>query len=79
MAKDWKSMNDADGSLMNHVATLPVIVLGNNCNLIESSKNELDTHHKWYVVMWFTGSSLVFPLNFGMFVGILMGDGGQEK
>ena len=79
IAKDWKSKNEADGRSMNHFATLPVSVLGNNQNLIESSKNELETHHRWYVVIWFVGSSPVFPSNFGMSIGILTGTGGQAK
>ena len=64
---------------MNHLATLPVNVLGNSCNLNESSKNELETHHRWYVVMCLAGSSPIFPSNFGMSVGILTRTGGQAK
>ena len=69
----------ADDSLMNHFAVFPVSILGNNRNLIESSKNELETHHRWYVVIWLVESSLVFPSNLGMSVGILTGTGGQAK
>ena len=64
---------------MNHFAALPVSVLGNSHNLIKSSKNELETHHRWYVVMWLVGSSPVFPSNFRMFVGVLTGTSGQAK
>ena len=64
---------------MNHFAALPVSVLGNSRNLIESSKNELETHHRWYVVIWLAGSSPVFPLNLGMSVGILIRIGGEAK
>ena len=64
---------------MNHFTALPVNVLGNSCNLIASSKNELETHHIWYVVMWLAGSSLVFPSNFEMSIGILTGNDGQAK
>ena len=69
----------ADSSSMNHLAALLVNVLGNSHNLIESSKNELETHHRWYVVIWLVGSSPVFPSNFGMSVGILTGTDGQAK
>ena len=64
---------------MNHFFALPVSVLGNSRNLIELSKNELETHHRWYVVIWLAGSSLVFPSNLGMSVGMLTGTGGQAK
>ena len=64
---------------MNHFTVLPISVLGNSHNLIESSKNELEMHHRWYVVMWLAGSSPVLPSNFRMFVGILTGTSGQEK
>ena len=64
---------------MNHLAALPVNVRGNNRNLIESSKKELETHHRWYVVILFAGSSPVFPSNFGISVGILTGTGGQAR
>ena len=77
IANDWKSKKAAGGSLMNHLATLPVNVRGNSCNLIESSKNELETQHRWYVVIWFAGSSPIFPLNLGISVGILIGTGSQ--
>jgi hypothetical protein len=64
---------------MNHLGALPVSILVNSYNLIESSKNELETDHRWYVVIWLAGSSPVFPSNFGMSVGILTGTDGQEK
>ena len=51
MANDWKSKNVTDDSLMNHLAALLVNVLGNSRNLMESSKYELEMHHRWYVVM----------------------------
>ena len=51
IANAWKLRNDADDSSMNHFATLPVSVLGNNHSLMESPKNELETHHKWYAVI----------------------------
>ena len=71
--------NDVDGSSMNHLATLLVSVLGNSHILIESSKNELEMHHRWYVVIWLAGSSPVFLANLGISVGILTGTGGQAK
>ena len=64
---------------MNHFVALPISVMGNSRNLIESSKNELQTHHRWYVVIWLVGSLSVFPSNFGMFVGILTRTDGQAK
>ena len=64
---------------MNHFVTLPISILGNSYSLIESSKNELETHHRWYVVIWLAGSSPVFPSNLGIFVGILTGTSGQAK
>ena len=64
---------------MNHFVALLVSVLGNSRNLIELSKNELETHHRWYVMMWLAGSSPVFPSNFRMSMGILTGTGGQAK
>ena len=64
---------------MNHFSALPVSVLGKNRNLIESSKNELEMHHRWYVVIWLAGSSPVFPSNLGISIGILTGSGGQAK
>ena len=64
---------------MNHFVVFPVSVLGNSCNLIESAKNELETHQRWYVVIWLAGSSPVFPSNLGISVGILTGTGGQAK
>ena len=73
------AMADADNSSMSHFSVLPISVLGNIYNLIESSKNELETHHRWYVVIWLAGSSLVFPSNLGIFVGILIRTGGQAK
>ena len=79
IAKDWKSKNDADSSSMNHFVTLSVSVLGNSCNLMESSKNKLETHDRWYVVIWLTASSPVFPLNLGISIGILTGTRGQAK
>ena len=79
ISNDWKSKKEAVGSSMNHLAALPVRVLWNNHNLMESSKKELETHHRWYVVIWFAGSSPVFPSNLVMSVGILTGTGGQAK
>ena len=79
IASDWKLKRDASISSMNHLAAFPVRVLGKNQKLMESSKKELDTHHRWYVVIWFAGSSPVFQSNVGMSVGILMGIGGQAK
>ena len=79
MANDWKSKNDVDGSSMNHLATLPVSVLGNSRSLIESSKNYLEAHHRWYVVIWLARSTPFFPSNLGISVGILTGTGGQAK
>jgi hypothetical protein len=38
-----------------------------------SSINELDEHHKWYVMMCVEGSSLGFPSNFGISNGNLEG------
>ena len=64
---------------MNHFTVLPVNVLGNSHNLIESSKNELETHNRLYVVMCLARSSPVFPSNFRMSNGILTGTGGQVK
>ena len=40
---------------------------------------ELDEHHKWNVVTWSPGSSLLFPSNFGMSEGSLVGTGGQAR
>lgn len=38
-----------------------------------SSNNEFDTHHIWNVVIWIIESSLVFPSNLGISVGIFTG------
>jgi hypothetical protein len=51
IANDWKLKIDVDGSSMNHFSVLRVSVLGNSHSLMESSKNELHTHHRWYVVI----------------------------
>ena len=79
IANDWKLKKEAVGSSMNHLAALPVIFLGNNRNLMESSKKEFETHHRWYVVIRFAGSSPVFPSNLGISVEILTGTIGQSK
>lgn len=38
-----------------------------------SSKNELDTHHIWYVVTWVARSSPCFLSDLGISAGILTG------
>ena len=64
---------------MNHFKSLPDRVRGKRRSRMLSSNNELDMHHKWYVVMCVVRSSLGFPSNLGIFVGILtriVGQGG---
>jgi hypothetical protein len=64
-------------SSIYHLETPPVRVRWNKRNRIESSLSELEEHHKWIVIIWSCGSSPLFPSNFGMFEGSLVGTGGQ--
>ena len=57
IAKDWKMKKEETCNSMNYLAALSVRVLGNSHNLMESSKKELETHHRWYMEIWFAGSS----------------------
>jgi hypothetical protein len=58
-----------------HLVALPVRDLWKRHNLILSlsSIKEFDEHQKLYVIMCVDGSFPIFPLNFGIFGGILGG------
>ena len=78
LAKSQKLLKGTEGNSIYHLAAIPVKVLWNSLNLIESSFNELEEHHKWKVVACAPGSSLALPLNLGMSDGNLVGTGGHE-
>jgi len=58
---------------MYHLETSLVRVLWKRCNVMLSSINDLDEHHKWYVMMCVEGSYLSLPSNFGISDGNLEG------
>lgn len=67
----WKMLNEYLCSSIYQLVVVPIKVLWNNLNWMESSINEFEEHHKWYVLMWFFGSSLGFPSNLGILDGNL--------
>ena len=78
LAKSQKLLKAAEGNSIYHLASIPVKVLWNSLNLIQSSFNKLEEHHKWKVVACALGSSPVFPSNLGMSDGNLVGTGGHK-
>ena len=64
---------------MYHLDATLVIVRWDSYNQIESSTMLLEEHHKWNDIMWFWGSSLIFPSNLGILKGILIGMQGHNE
>ena len=72
-------LNEVVGNSMNHFEALQVRVHGKMWSRMLSSNKELDTHHRWYMVMWVVGSSQCFSSNLGISTGILTGTSGQAR
>ena len=77
-AKELKFGYLVCGSSMYHLAIALVRVHWNNLILIESSTMLFYEHHRWNVMMWFSGNFPSFPSNLGIFEGSLVGMGGQN-
>jgi hypothetical protein len=73
LAKDSKVTWNPDFSSTYHLANGPVGVHLNNLKRMESSMMLFEQHHKWKVMTWLVGYSLIFPSNFGIFEGSLVG------
>jgi hypothetical protein len=73
ITKSLKHLREAPSNSIYHMAALLVKEIWKTCDFTLSSINELDEHHKWYVMMCMEEYSLDFPLNLGMFDGILVG------
>ena len=72
-----KSTKLVVGNSIYHFATSLIKVLWKNLNLMLSSINEFEEHHRWKVIMCLLGSSLTLPSNLGMFNGSFVVIGGS--
>ena len=73
IAKYKKFLNEVPNNTIYHFVMLPIKVLWKICNLMISSINELDEHHKWKFMTCMEGSSPRFLSNLGMSDGNFMG------
>lgn len=65
------------GNSIYHFAAAPIIILWKSLNLILSSINKFEEHHRWKVIICVLGSLCTFPSNLGMSDGSFVGMGGQ--
>ena len=78
IAKALNSQKECCGNSMYHFAAILVRVLWKILRRIEPPIKELDEHHKWNVITWFSRSSLGLPSSFGISEGRFIGMVGQE-
>ena len=67
----------AVGNSIYHFVAAPIKFLLKSLNLMLSSINEFEEHHRWMVIMCVLGYSLTSPSNLGMSDGSFVGIGGQ--